>query len=136
TYGVEAAAQFYFGKSIRDVNLSEAAMLAGLVKAPTTYAPHVNPEAARARAEVVLYRMLDAGNISQGERFAARRQPATSTVASAAIAPAYFLAFAYAQTLTILQEHGLTRDYVIGVRTTVDTKLQKLARETINAILA
>ena len=135
TYGVEAAAQFYFGKSIRDVNLSEAAMLAGLFKAPTTYAPHVNPEAARARAEVVLYRMLDAGYISQGELFAARRQPATSTVASAAIAPDYFLDFAYAQTLKILQEHGLTRDYVIEVRTTVDTKLQKLAQETINAIL-
>jgi penicillin-binding protein 1A len=65
-YGVEAAAQYYFGKSVRDVTLSEAAMLAGLFKAPTKYAPHQNLEAAKARANVVLYRMLDAGFITQG----------------------------------------------------------------------
>ena len=65
-YGVEAAAQYYFGKSIRDVNLSEAAMLAGLFKAPSKYAPHVNAEAAQARANVVLYRMLDVGFITPG----------------------------------------------------------------------
>src|SRR5262245_23073323 len=48
-YGVEAAAQYYFGKSIRDVDLSEAAMLAGLFKAPSKYAPHVSMEQERAR---------------------------------------------------------------------------------------
>ncbi len=74
-YGVEAAAQFYFGKSIRDVNLSEAAMLAGLFKAPSKYAPHQNMEVAKARANVVLYRMLDAGFITQGELLQARREP-------------------------------------------------------------
>jgi penicillin-binding protein 1A len=45
-YGVEAAAQFYFGKSVRDVNIAESAILAGLFKAPTSYAPHQNPTAA------------------------------------------------------------------------------------------
>ncbi len=75
-YGVEAAAQYYFGKSVRDINISEAAILAGLFKAPTTYAPHKNPDAARARANVVLYRMLDAGFITQGELLLARRTPA------------------------------------------------------------
>ena len=43
TFGVEAASQFYFGKSVRDINLAEAATLAGLFKAPTKYAPHSNP---------------------------------------------------------------------------------------------
>src|SRR5690348_10410785 len=52
-FGVDAAAQYYFGKSARDVNLSEAAMLAGLFKAPTRFAPHVYLPAARARANVV-----------------------------------------------------------------------------------
>ena len=80
-YGVEAAAQFYFGKSIRDVNLSEAAMLAGLFKAPTKYAPHQNMETAKARANVVLYRMLDAGFITQGELLQARRQAAAGDCA-------------------------------------------------------
>ena len=75
-YGVEAAAQYYFGKSIRDVNLSEAAMLAGLFKAPSKYAPHVNAQAAAARANTVLYRMLDARFITQGEYLKARREPA------------------------------------------------------------
>ena len=51
-FGVDAAAQYYFNKSARDVNLAEAAMLAGLFKAPTRFAPHVNLPAARARANV------------------------------------------------------------------------------------
>ena len=75
TYGVEAASQFYFGKSVRDVSLSEAAMLAGLFKAPSKYAPHANNAEALARANVVLYRMLDVGFISHGELLAARRDP-------------------------------------------------------------
>ena len=50
TVGLSAAAQFYFGKQIKDLTLAEAAMLAGLFKAPTKYAPHNNLPAARARA--------------------------------------------------------------------------------------
>ena len=53
-FGVDAAAQYYFGKSVRDLNLSEAAMIAGLFKAPTKFSPLVNLPAARARANVVL----------------------------------------------------------------------------------
>ena len=59
TYGVDAAAQYYFNKSARDVSLSEAAMLAGLFKAPTRYAPHINLPAARARANVVLDNLVE-----------------------------------------------------------------------------
>ncbi|MGO8609454.1 transglycosylase domain-containing protein, partial [Rhizobium johnstonii] len=50
TFGAAAAAQFYFGKNINDVNLAESAMLAGLFKAPAQYAPHVNLPAGRVRA--------------------------------------------------------------------------------------
>src|SRR5262249_33294277 len=50
TFGVDAAALYYFGKSARDVNLAEAAMLAGLFKAPSKFSPTVNLPAARARA--------------------------------------------------------------------------------------
>ncbi len=49
TFGVEAASQFYFGKSVRDINLGEAALMAGLFKAPTKYAPHANPAASQTR---------------------------------------------------------------------------------------
>ncbi len=61
TFGIQAASQFYFGKSVRDVSLAEAAMLAGLFKAPTKYAPHVNLPAARARANEVLNNLVRRG---------------------------------------------------------------------------
>ncbi|MES6505853.1 transglycosylase domain-containing protein, partial [Cutibacterium acnes] len=69
TFGVDGAAHFYFNKSVRDVNLAEAAMLAGLFKAPTKYAPHINLPAARARANVVLDNLVDAGFMTEGQVF-------------------------------------------------------------------
>ena len=76
TFGVDAAAQYYFNKSARDVNLSEAAMLAGLFKAPSKFAPHINLPAARARANVVLDNLVEAGFMTEGQVFGARRNPA------------------------------------------------------------
>jgi len=64
TYGVEAAARRYFGKSARHVTLAEAAMLAGLLKAPSRYAPSTNPQGARRRGAVVIDAMVEAGSIS------------------------------------------------------------------------
>ena len=59
-YGVEAAAQRYFGKSAKNVTVAEAAMLAGLVKSPSRLAPNRNPEGAEQRAQLVLAAMADA----------------------------------------------------------------------------
>src|SRR5215210_2572736 len=64
-YGVEAAAQRYFGKSARNVTVAEAAMLAGLVKSPSRLAPNRNPEGAEARAGIVLAAMADNKFISE-----------------------------------------------------------------------
>lgn len=132
TYGVEAASQFYFGKSVRDVNLAEAALLAGLFKAPSAFAPHVNPRAAEARANVVLYRMLDSGYISQGELFEARRNPARVSRDRDIYSPDYFLDIAYAETLRTLLQHGLETEYVVEVKTTIDVELQRHAQAVIN----
>ena len=66
-YGVEAAAQRYFGKSARQVTLAEAALLAGLVKSPSKLAPTRNFDAAERRAQIVLAAMTDAG-LHQGHR--------------------------------------------------------------------
>jgi penicillin-binding protein 1A len=134
-YGVEAAAQFYFGKSIRDVNLQEAAMLAGLFKAPSNYAPHINIVAARNRASVVLHRMVDTGAISQGELFAAKREPASVAKDPGYYSPDYFMDWAYEETLEILKRQGLESEYVIEVKTTVDPGLQRFAQETINKMI-
>jgi penicillin-binding protein 1A len=134
-YGVEAAAQFYFGKSIRDVTLAEAAMLAGLFKAPSRFAPHVNIEAARARANVVLYRMLDVGYITQGELFGARRRPAQVVNVPNLYSPDYFLDWAYRETLQLLDQHGLQGDYVLEVKTTLDIEMHQAAHRVVNEML-
>jgi penicillin-binding protein 1A len=71
-YGVEAAARGYFGKHASEVSVAEAALLAGLVKSPSSYAPTVSPERAVARRNVVLQAMLDNGAITRAEFQAAR----------------------------------------------------------------
>jgi penicillin-binding protein 1A len=134
-YGVEAAAQYYFGKSIRDVNLQEAAMLAGLFKAPSTYAPHVNIERSRARANIVLHRMLDVGFVSQGDVLEAKRQPATAINQSDFYSPDYFLDWAYKETADLIKEQRLDQDYVIEVKTTIDLAMQKSAQRIVNEML-
>jgi penicillin-binding protein 1A len=135
-YGVEAAAQFYFGKSVRDINISEAAIIAGLFKAPTNYAPHQNPDAARGRANVVLYRMLDAGFITQGELLQARRTPAVVVAQNNLDAPNWYLDWAYQDTLDVLEKYALTGEYVIEVKTTINTKLQQASQRILNEAIA
>ena len=135
-YGVEAASQFYFGKSVRDITLPEAAMLAGLFKAPSKYAPHQNLVAARARANTVLYRMLDAGFITQGELLQARREPAAAIVQTIADSPNWFLDWAFRDTLAILDERKISGDFVLEVKTTINLPLQTAAQRIINEELA
>ena len=74
-YGVEAAAQRYFGKSARNVTLAEAAMLAGLVKSPSRLAPTRNPDGAERRAQIVLAAMADDGSSSEDAAAAAMAIP-------------------------------------------------------------
>ncbi len=66
-YGIEAASQRYFDKSARELTLSEAALIAGLLKAPSKYSPAVSPGAARGRGRVVLNKMVEAGFISRAD---------------------------------------------------------------------
>jgi penicillin-binding protein 1A len=75
-YGVEAAAERFFGKPARSVDLAEAAMLAGLLKAPSRFSPTWNPAVAKARARHVLSRMQEAGFLSPDEAEAAARTAA------------------------------------------------------------
>jgi penicillin-binding protein 1A len=136
TYGVEAASQFYFGKSVRDISISESAILAGLFKAPTSYAPHLFPEAAKGRANVVLYRMLDAGFITQGELLKAKRSPAVIVASKDLDAPNWFMDWAYQDTLDVIDKYGLQGNYNIEVKTTVDINLQRESQRILNAAIA
>ena len=73
-YGFAAASEAYFGKPLKDITLAEAAMLAGLPKAPSTFNPIVNPKRATERQHYVIERMLDNGFITEAQRDAAREQ--------------------------------------------------------------
>ena len=73
-YGFAAASDAYFGKPMKDLTIAEAAMLAGLPKAPSAYNPISNPSRARARQQYIIDRMADNGFITQAEAAAARKQ--------------------------------------------------------------
>ncbi|MFZ2266068.1 MAG: penicillin-binding protein 1A [Azonexus sp.] len=74
-YGFAAAAQIYFGKSLKDISIAEAAMLAGLPKAPSAYNPIVNPKRAKLRQQYVLRRMHELGFITEAQQVAANNEP-------------------------------------------------------------
>ena len=127
-FGVDAAAQYYFNKSARDVNLAEAAMLAGLFKAPTKFAPHVNLPAARARANVVLDNLVDAGFMTEGQVFGARRNPATSVDRRDERSPNYYLDWAFDEMRKLVDTFPKSMtERVFVVRTALDANMQKAA---------
>jgi len=133
SYGVEAAAQYYFGKSIREVNLAEAAMLAGMFKAPTRYAPHVNLAASRARANEVLSNMVEAGYMSEGQVYGARMNPAKIVERTDTNTPDYFLDWAFEEVQRLMKGQ---EDHILVARTTVDTGLQKMAEDALETTIA
>jgi penicillin-binding protein 1A len=127
SWGVDGAARHYFGRSAREVGLAEAAMLAGLLRAPSRLAPTRDLEAARARASVVLDAMVGAGLATPDEAARARAQPAS---------------------LAARGGHGHHADWVareagrhaaghadVTVRTGFDGRLQALAERAVAAAL-
>jgi penicillin-binding protein 1A len=130
-FGIQAAAEFYFGKSVRDVSLSEAAMLAGLFKAPTKYAPHVNLPAARARANDVLDNLVDAGFMTQSQIVAAQRNPATPVERKRDQSPDWYLDFAFKEAQRLAEAGRFGDDRVLVIRTALDPNVQKRADEVV-----
>jgi penicillin-binding protein 1A len=131
TFGVQAASDFYFGKSVRDLSLAEAAMLAGLFKAPTKYAPHINLPAARARANDVLSNMVDARFMTEGQVYAARRNPATPVDRKRDVSPDWYLDFAYNEIRELAEANKFGNDRVLTVRTGLDTNIQRKAEVAV-----
>lgn len=132
TFGAAAASQFYFGKNITEVTLAEAAMLAGLFKAPAKYAPHVNLPAARARANDVLTNMVQSGLMTEGQVVAARRNPASVIDRDEKDAPDFFLDWAFEEVQRIAARF---KDHTLVVRTTIDLGLQQAAEEAVASSL-
>ncbi|MER8667035.1 penicillin-binding protein 1A [Mesorhizobium sp. M0633] len=128
TFGIEAAADFYFGKSVKDLNLAEAAMLAGLFKAPTKYAPHINLPAARARANVVLSNLVDSGFMTEGQVLQARLHPAEIVDRGEQKSPDYYLDWAFDEVKKIAAKGG---PHSLVAHTTFDANIQKAAEESM-----
>lgn len=128
TFGIAAAADFYFSKQIKDLNLAEAAMLAGLFKAPTKYAPHINLPAARARANVVLTALVESGFMTEGQVLSARIHPADIVDRGNRKSPDYFLDWAFEEAKRIAAKSDIQS---MVARTTLDMNLQRAAEESL-----
>ena len=132
--GVEAASRLYFGKSAKDLELEEAALIAGIFQSPSRQSPLVNPEEARSRRNYALQRMADEGYLTQTEANDAKEKPvqlAQRTRRTNSIAP-YFTE-AIRQHLE--REYGVASLYEEGltVHTTLDARLQVAANKAIQA---
>ncbi|NMC36687.1 PBP1A family penicillin-binding protein [Candidatus Beckwithbacteria bacterium] len=131
TYGVEEAAQTYFGKSARNLNLAEAAMLAGLPTAPTRYSPFgANPEYAIYRQRQVLNQMVEQNYISQAQADQAKQTPITlKPLTEKIIAPHFVM---YVKDL-LVQQYGtrMVEEGGLEVITSLDPKIQKSAEEAV-----
>ena len=131
--GFEAASQRYFGKSANDVTPAEAAMLAGLLKAPSTYAPTANLQRAQDRAAVVLGLMHDQGYLTDAQYAEATANPAKLSRAAQARAGGYFADWVMESGPAFLT-NDTTEDVVI--RTTLDQGIQKAAEQAVEEVFS
>lgn len=134
-FGVQSAAEHYFGKNVRDLTLAESAMIAGLFKAPSKYSPMVNLPAARARAADVLSNMVEAKFLTQGQIAAALRNPATPVERVTDTMADYALDFAFEEIKQLMAQGKLGNERVLTVHTTIDRALQRHAERASEGIL-
>lgn len=134
-YGVEAAARTYFGKSAKELTLGESAMLAGLPRAPSYYAPTTNLKGAKERQRVVLQRMVDLGMISLADKENAlgehiEPQKSTETFRKAPYLVAEVIKYfkgKYPNGMEMLYSSGLT------IQTTIDLTMQQKAEDALSS---
>ncbi|MCU0839472.1 MAG: PBP1A family penicillin-binding protein [Rhodospirillales bacterium] len=132
-YGVDAAARKYFGQPARHVTLYQAAMLAGLLKAPSRLNPIANPALAAERAKLVLAAMVDAGYLSREDlQFALQQGAGTLASRRQVIAGRHFVDWIAAELPSFVKN----RDRDLVVRTTLDPRLQRIAEARVAEMLA
>jgi len=129
--GVEAAARTYYGKSARDVTVSEAATIAGLLKAPSKYAPTNNPDLAEGRAQTVLSTMVEAGFLTEDEAKLALISPAAVKPRTPGESGGYIADWVWEQVPSFI---GDVREDVV-VETTIDTQMQAAAEAALVKVI-
>ena len=134
-YGVGAAARVYYGKDVTELNLAEAAMIAGLPKAPSRYNPIVNPERAVIRRNYVLRRMAELGYISEKDQQVTTALPVTASLHYSK--PEVEAAYVAEMVRSRLQELYGDRIYTAGlsVYTTITTSNQQAANRALRRSL-
>ncbi len=130
-YGIEAAAQVYYGKSIRDVSLAQMAMIAGLPKAPSRFNPLVNPVRSKERRDWILGRMLKLGRIDQARYDQAIAEPidASYHVPTPEVNAPYVAEMARAEMVGRFGSEAYTEGF--RVTTTVPSDLQEAANNAL-----
>ena len=133
-YGIEAAAQTYFGKSVKDLTVAEAALLASMPKAPSVYSPFKNPGKARERRTIVLQQMKDNNFIDEMQYREAENTPLPAAPFFRKYNAPYFIEM-LRQALE--EKYGNTL-YTSGykVYATLDLRMQQIAEEAVNAGLS
>ena len=137
-YGLKSAAGFYFGKEVNQLSVEECALLAGLLKAPTTYSPLRSRERARERRNIVLDSMVKTGRLSRAAYNTLKRNPVAISQNRRAetygMAP-YFIEEYLRQQLEKEFGQGLYQDG-LNIYTTIDSRLQRIAEKVLVSELA
>ena len=130
-YGIDAAAKYYFGKNIQDLNLYECAIIAGLPKAPSKFSPISNPELSGQRAYQVLTSMFESGYISKAQVEEAEKKVRLNTSLFGSREFGYFTNWIYENVGQYIEGGGID----ITIRTTLDKRIQKISRKTLRKYL-
>ena len=131
SYGVEAAAQTYFGKTTVDLTLAESALLAGLPQSPAIYNPYTNPDAAKTRQLVVLDLMRQENTITQVEYNLAARQPLRYAATPYPINAPHFVMMVQTELDTLFSQDEIAQLGGLTVRTTLDLNWQEQAEHIV-----
>jgi penicillin-binding protein 1A len=134
-YGIETASLSYFGKHAKDLSLAESAMMAGIIRAPTTYSPRKNWKGALKQRDQVLERMVKLEKISAEEAQAAKKAPLALTRRSRLQLHQSYALDTVREDLEILLEDEQQADGGMKIYTTIDPVLQRAAEQAVDANL-
>jgi len=130
-WGLEAAARRYFGRPARDLNVREAALIAGLLKAPSKLSPARDRDAAETRASQVIENMVAAGYLNEADAARAEKAPLRLVPGLANVNTRYFADWALAEVVDRVGKPA--RDLVVS--TTLDTHLQEIAESALETVI-
>jgi penicillin-binding protein 1A len=130
-YGVEAAAQLYFGKNVEELSISDCAILVGIPKNPSRYSPINNPDLAQNRRNIVLESMVDFGKISRELADSLKGLPLEINPTSAPVGEAPYFTEMVRQYLELVYGEEALYQGGLSVYTTLNLKMQRTAEEAL-----